>query len=507
MQRILALIIASLASMPAPCAAAPHADIALDMAQKSMPELLHVLALPNDAHHREDIELNVQWAEQAFTARGFDVRRLSGEQQALLLAERSQPGAERTLLLYFHMDGQPVDASLWQQADPYAAVLKARDATGQWQPLPTSAHDFNAEDRLFARSAADAKGPVMMFLTALDALKAMHSAPQHNLKVILDFAEEIGSPGLPQAVQQHRAALASDVLVIFDGPRHPSNRPTLTFGARGIVTVSLTVYGPLKPQHSGHYGNFLPNPAQRLAHLLGGMKDDDGRVTVADFYREVRIDDAVRTALADVPDDAPAMLHAAGVKRSEAWVDSYQLALQYPSLNVRGLSAGWVGDAARTIIPDSARAEIDIRLVPETDAGVLLQRLRAHIEAAGYHVVEQAPDAHTRRAHDRLILWQASDAYKAFRTDMDTAAGHWLTRALHNALGQPPVRLRTMGGSIPIAPFVQALNVPAIVVPTVNPDNNQHAANENLRMGNYVEGVQSLIGVMSEPWPADAAGD
>ncbi len=140
--------------------------------------------------------------------------------------------------------------------------------------------DFDPELRVFARSSSDDKGPIVMFLAAFDLMRARKLAPAVNVKVLLDSEEEVNSPGIAAAVSAHQPLLAADALVVHDGPVHPSGRPTLAFGNRGEVGVTLTVYGPRAPLHSGHFGNWVPNPAQRLARLLAAMKDDDGRVTI-----------------------------------------------------------------------------------------------------------------------------------------------------------------------------------------------------------------------------------
>ena len=110
----------------------------------------------------------------------------------------------------------------------------------------------------------------------------------------MDTEEEQGSPNLPAAIRANNDLFAADMLLIFDGPPHASNRPTVSFGARGIARVTLTTYGPIVAQHSGHYGNFLPNPVQRLAGLLASMKSPDGRVTIEGFYDGIEIDDETR---------------------------------------------------------------------------------------------------------------------------------------------------------------------------------------------------------------------
>jgi acetylornithine deacetylase/succinyl-diaminopimelate desuccinylase-like protein len=323
-------------------------------------------------------------------------------------------------------------------------------------------------------------------------------SPNFNMKVIMDFEEEMGSPNLPKAVREYKDALAADMLIIFDGPRHIANKPTLTFGARGISEITLKIFGPNFPQHSGHYGNWAPNPAVRMSQLIASMKDENERVTIPGFYDGITISEKVKRVLDDVPDHEDYINKRLGVAKGTGVAPTYQESLQYPSLNVRGFSAGWVGDEARTIVPATATAEIDIRLVVESDPDRLIGLVRDHIISQGYYVIEREPSAEERETHPRICQFTSSTSYLAFRTDFDSEVGLWLDRALTRAFGETPIKQRTSGGSIPISPFVSELGVPAVTVPTVNRDNNQHSPNENIRIGNYVDGIKTIHHILKE---------
>lgn len=472
-------------------------------AQASFAEFRDLLSLPNDAHFHQDIEKNVQWCESHFSSRGFTTQRLATSTVPLLLAEKrvKKPKAP-TVLIYLQIDGQPVDPSHWQQENPYLPVLKRSGGGAGWEPLDWEMlYDpgYDPEWRIFARSSSDAKGPVCMFLAAMDIMMEAGRQPNFNMKVIMDFEEELGSPHLPQAVIDYQQQLQADMLIIFDGPKHISNEPTLTFGARGITDITLEVFGPLTPQHSGHYGNYLPNPAVRLSQLIASMKDEKGRVTIPGFYEGITISDDVREILRSVPDDESYINSQLGIAAPDGVASTYQESLQYPSLNVRGLSSGWVGEEVRTIIPSSAVAEIDMRLVLESDPQRLISLVRNHIIDQGYYLIDRAPTEVERSQHPRICRFQAQTSYLAFRTDFDSQVGIWLDNALSRAFGKTPIKQRTSGGSIPISPFVNQLDIPAVTVPTVNRDNNQHSPNENIRVGNYIDGIKTIFAILSEP--------
>lgn len=485
--------------------AAPGTETIAALTQKHVKQsyslLKDLLSIPSDAHFPEHVAANVAWMETAFDSRGFETTILETGGPPLLLAERKVAPSAKTVLIYLQIDGQPVDPSKWNQESAYKPVLKEQ-RDGKWQIIDWDnlEGDLNPEWRVFARAASDAKGPVAMFLTALDILDAEGLTQTHNLKVIMDFEEELGSPHLPAAVEKFKAELAADMLLIYDGPRHTSNRPTLVFGARGIATVSLTVFGPKRPQHSGTYGNYVPNPAMRLSRLLAGMEDDEGRVVIPGFYDGIEIAPDVRAVINSVPDDEEAIRRSIGIKTSDRVAETYQESVQYPSLSILGLESAWVGSQARTIIPATAIAELDIRLVVESDPERLVGLVRQHIVDQGFHIIYgSAPSDAERATHDKLVSFDYEISYAAFRTSLSSPAGVWAERALVRAFGEPPIKIRTGGGSIPISPFVASLGLPAILVPAVYIENNQHSPNENLRMGNYVDGIRAYLAILTQP--------
>ena len=475
--------------------------IAHKFGKASLNSFFELLSIPNDAHYPKDIESNIIWIDRAFQKRNFQTQRLETPTVPLLLAERKVENAQKTVLIYLQLDGQPVDPTKWFQEHPFKPVLKMNTKEGNWETIAWEKleNHFDPEWRVFARSTADSKGAVSAFLAALDATHSQKLAPNYNMKVIMDFEEELGSPNLPAAVKKYKEELSADMLIIFDGPRHISNEPTLTFGARGIATVTLTVHGPRVAQHSGHYGNYAPNPAVRLAQLIASMKDSEGRVTIPGFYDGIVLDETTKAILESVPDDETMIRKNIGIADIDKVGNNYQEAIQYPSLNIRGLGSGWIGGKVRTIVPPTATAEIDVRLVPESDPERLIRLIREHIIDQGYYIVEgREPTEEERMTHSRIIFFRSSISYQAFRTPFDSEVGLWLDRALTRAFDKTPIKIRNSGGSIPISPFVNTIGLPAVTVPTVNRDNNQHSPNENIRLGNYMDAVKTYIAILTE---------
>ena len=477
-------------------------SLARGKAQSAFKEYREFLSLPNDANKQDELIPNMIWCEEAFQRRGFTTERLKTKRLPLILAEKKYAGAKNTVLFYIQIDGQPVDPSKWFQEGPFIPTLKKQVKKDKWEIIPWESLYKNYDDdwRIFARSASDAKGPINSFLIALDIIAEKGIEPDYNIKVIMDVEEEMGSPNLPPAVKKFRKKLKADRLVILDGPRHPSNEPTLTFGARGIVTIQLKVYGPKFPQHSGHYGNYVPNPAVRLSQLIASMKDDDGKVTIPGYYDGITISEEARTIMSAVPDDEKFIRKSIGISESDKVANNYQESIQYPSLNVRGMQSGWVGKEVRTIIPSYALAEIDVRLVKETDPNRMIKLIKNHIKSQGYYIIDRDPKDNERSKYNKIASFNYRIGYQAFRTPVNSEIAYWLRAAIVNGFGKEPIIKRTSGGSIPISPFVNTLNIPAVTVPTVNPDNNQHSPNENLRVGNLIESIRTHVSLLVQPY-------
>ena len=468
--------------------------------QAILRELVELLSIPNVAADRANVRRNADLLREMFARRGFTAEILETDGNPLVFAERRVPGAQRTLLFYAHYDGQPVDPKGWSQSSPFTPVLRRGRLEDGGQEIPSflALQQFPPETRLYARSASDDKGPIVALLTALDALMSLQQHPTSNIKVILDGEEEARSPSLAATMGRYREKYRADLMLILDGPLHASGKPTLAFGARGNLVFQLTTFGPKFPLHSGHYGNWAPNPAWDLTRLLASMKGEDGRVLVDGFYDDVPpLTPDERKILAAVPDAPDDLMRFFGIGRTERVGSNLQEALQFPSLNIRGLHSADIGDQARTIIPDRATAEIDVRLVKETDPERMLQRILTHVRAQGFHVLLNAePDDAMRARYPRIVRISRIESTKAYRTEMTLPESQALIGALERTWGEPPVRTRTMGGTVPIDFFIQALEMPAVGVPVVNFDNNQHANNENLRLQNLWDAITTFAAIL-----------
>jgi len=459
--------------------------------QAILDELSVFVKLPNTATDADDIRRNAEHLQGLLERRGLEVQQLDVEGMpyvtARLRPEAPHPdGSPPTVLFYCHFDGQPVDPSRWTVAPPYEPTLVG----GIDDP----------EARLYGRSSSDDKAPIVALLAAIDALRAAEVPPNIEARFIFDPEEEIGSPHLTTMVERHGELLTADLLIFADGPTHQSGRPTVVFGSRGIVTVTLTVYGAANALHSGHYGNWAPNPAEKLASLLASMKDADGRVVVEGFYDDVELLSPVeRRAIDAIPPVEPGLQHDLLVARPDGGGNTLQQLINLPSLNVRGMASAWVGEHSRTIVPATATAELDLRLVKAIDPHEQVERIKAHAAKQGFHVVEEEPDAATRRQHAHVVLIETGHGTPAARTPMDTPASRALIEAVQRAVTVEPVLMPTLGGTGPLHQFESALGMPVYGVPIVNFDNNQHAPDENLRLGNLWDGIVIYASLLRFP--------
>jgi acetylornithine deacetylase/succinyl-diaminopimelate desuccinylase-like protein len=462
-------------------------------------ELAELVAIPNVASDTVNIRKNAAKLIQMLERRGARGRLLEGDGPPAVYGELLTPGATRTVGFYAHYDGQPVDASKWA-SPPFTPTLRSGpiESSGELIAFPRPGEQVGAEWRLYARSASDDKAPIMAMLAALDGLRAFGVKPTANLKFFFEGEEEAGSRHLEKMLVRHRELLKADVWICADGPVHQSRRPAVFFGCRGIISANITVYGPLRALHSGHYGNWAPNPAMMLARLLASMKDERGRVLIEGFYDGAEpLGEEEKKALAGSGWYDETLMKELGIVTPEGGGRSLAELITEPALNINGLRSEYVGSEARTIIPSEATAAVDLRLVKGIEPKQQLDRLAAHIGKQGYLVVTDEPARELRLKHPRIARVVASGGYRAARTSMGLPVAKLIVAAVEAASGQRPVVMPTLGGSGPLSIFDLVTGVPQIGVPIVNHDNNQHGANENLRLKNLWEGIDIFAALMT----------
>ena len=444
------------------------------------------LAMPNVAADPAGLKRNADFLMAQLQERGFEAKLLRAPDNpvsvpAVVWGERRVPGTTRTIVFYAHYDGQPVTPSEWTNGAPFTPVLK----------------EVNGETRVYARSAGDDKASIFAQLTALDALKTASIPLRANIRFVWEGEEEAGSTHFEKILAANRALVTGDVWLFCDDPMDQTGRPVLSFGTRGDAHVEITLFGPHRALHSGHYGNWAPNPAFALVQLLAGMKDADGKVLIPHFY-----DGMTPMAPEDLKAMAAAPLNDEALK-GELWLGRTDGAgkhlielIAYPSLNINGISSGQTGASAANVIPISATADLDLRLVPGIDWKVQQARVVDYVKSRGYFVTSVEPTREQQMAHPRVAWVKLQEGENAARTPLSLPIARDVIAAVESAKG-PAVVMPTSGGTGPNDAMERATGTKVINVAIANHDDNQHAANENLHLQNLWDGIAIMAALLA----------
>jgi acetylornithine deacetylase/succinyl-diaminopimelate desuccinylase-like protein len=480
-------------------------DYRMDNEDRIVRELVEFLSIPNVASDTPNIQKNAEHLREMLEARGIETHLLPITGRGpVVFGKLVTPTATRTVIFYAHYDGQPVDPAAWTDGKPFEPVLRsdALEASGERIPFPENSAKqpavYKDEWRIYARSASDDKSPIVALLAALDALRAKRIPLGVNLKVIFEGEEEAGSTNLAHTLDLHKNLLGGDLLITADGPVHQSGRQLVFFGNRGDIGLDITVYGAVRALHSGHYGNWAPNPAMELSRLLASMKDADGRVLIDGYYDDVTpLSELETKALGEMPVNDADLERELGIAKPEGSGKKLVELLQEPSLNIRGLQSAYVGEHAQNVVPDKAEASLDARLVKGEDPQKKFEQIAAFIKKQGYFIIDREPTMEERRAHALIAKVVDQGGYRASRTAMDLPVSKALVKVVQDGTGGDTVIAPTLGGSVPMYIF-EDLGLPWIGVPIVNYDNHQHSSDENLRLGHLWRGMEVYAAILAD---------
>jgi acetylornithine deacetylase/succinyl-diaminopimelate desuccinylase-like protein len=492
----------ALASAGAAHAASPKAAVhAWRQAHEKeiLSDFVSLLSIPNVATNVPDVEKNAAYISGLLEKRGFRTELITAGPGTppSVLAELKTPGATRTVVFYAHYDGQPISQKGWIST-PFEPSM--RTALPEAKPVDwKAAATLDPDWRLFARSAGDDKGSIQALISAFDALKAAGIKPSVNIKLLYEGEEEQGSPHFAALVAKHLEQVRGDLLIMGDGPMHQSGKQEINFGNRGITGFRATVYGPLKPLHDGHYGSWAPSPTVMIASLVMSLRDDEGRILIPGIYDDVApISTADRAALAALPDVETGLKTALGLGRN---IGPPRLADGYmaPTLNVRAIHGGDEGPNAANAIATEANASFDFRLDPGETPKHVRDLTEAWLAKQGWFIVRGSPDLATRLAHPKIVRinWDEG-ASIATESPMEGPAARAVAASIGRTVGYPVLRLPFSGASSGMAEIVNQLKAPMVGVSIANYDDNQHAQNENIRLGNLWDGIEVYAGLLAD---------
>jgi acetylornithine deacetylase/succinyl-diaminopimelate desuccinylase-like protein len=369
-------------------------------------EFTRLLSIPNVADDRENIRRNADLLQSMLQKRGVDSRLLTVDRaNPVVFGEIKTPNAKHTIVFYAHYDGQPVTPSEWDGNAPFTPAMRK----------------VNGEDRIFARSASDDKAAIIAQLVALDELRAAQIPFRSNIRFVWEGEEEAGSPHLEAILNANRDLVHGDVWLVCDGPVDQSGQQTVVFGARGDTHLEITIFGAIRGLHSGHYGNWAPNPAMMLAQLLAGMKDQEGNVLIPHFYDGiVPLGTLEKRAIAEAPVNDDALRRELGLGHVDGGGRKLLELLNLPSLNINGMAAANVAAHANNVIPSRAIADLDLRLVVGEHWQEQQERIVDYVRSQGYFVVDSEPSRDVLFAHPRVAMVKGDEfSYDAVRTPMD----------------------------------------------------------------------------------------
>jgi acetylornithine deacetylase/succinyl-diaminopimelate desuccinylase-like protein len=445
-------------------------------------EFTTLLAIPNVASDSSNIQRNADVLVAALKKRGVEAQQFTMPGvPPVVFGEIKTPNAKHTIVFYAHYDGQPVTPSEWEGGAPFTPVTRK----------------VNGEDRIYARAASDDKAAIVAQLAALDALHAANIPLRSNIRFVWEGEEEAGSPHLEAILNAHRDLVHGDVWLVCDGPVDQSRRQTVVFGARGDSHLEVTLFGAIRGLHSGHYGNWAPNPAMMLAQLLAGMKDAEGTVLIPHFYDGITpLGPLEKQAIAEAPVNDEMLRQELALGHVEGGGKKLLELLNVPTLNINGLSAANTGARANNVIPSRAVADLDLRLVVGEHWREQQDRVIDYIRSQGYFVVDSEPARDVLLAHPRVAMIKRDEAsYDAVRTPMDLPIARAVIDAVESAHGKV-IKWPTMGGSVPLGAMERAADTHTITVPIANHDNNQHSFNENIRLQNLWDGIETMAALI-----------
>lgn len=437
----------------------------------TLERLARLVRVPTVSAQGRDLEAGAETVRRMLDETGLSAEIWSTPGAPVVYGRRGGPPGAPTVLFYGHYDVQPPDPLDEWRSPPFEPTLR--------------------DGALYGRGAADNKGQLLAHVAAIDALQRVGDLPV-GVKFLIEGEEEVGSPHLAGVVRDHREELGCDLVLTADGPYHDDGRPVIIYGVRGLLYLELRARGAARDVHSGNRGGLVPAPAWELVDALGSLRGPDGRAEVEGLDRDVRPPtDAELRLLDQLPLDREELTAELGIERLPADAEeSPWLAVMFrPTLNICGLSSGYAGPGAKTIVPCAATAKLDLRLVPDQDPEPVEAAIRRHLRDRGHSVDVE-----------RLAAVPPSS------TPVDTPYAEPVAAGITDGTGQPPWHRPRLGGTTPDYAFTRVLGVPSLLIPYAQPDMDNHAPNEKLSVDALMRGIRSTTAICIHLADAAEAG-
>lgn len=431
--------------------------------EAGLDDLLAALRIPSVSARGQSLRESADFLTDLLRQDGWSAEVVEMGDNPVVLAEAGP--ASPSVVIYGHHDVQPVEPETAWSSPPFEPEIR--------------------DGRLYGRGTADNKGQFFGHIFAARALRRVLGELPVGVKLVLDGQEEMGSPQMPAFVERMKERLGGAAFCFTaDGPARVEGRPQVIFGVRGVLKLRLTVRTSATDLHSGNWGNLAPNAALRLARILADIKSEDGRVRIPGFYEDVRPPTAAeRDAMAAVPFDPAAAAASIGAPALDGPEDvsPMERVMFWPTFNVTGISSGYTGPGFKTVLPSQAVAQIDVRLVVDQDPDRMFALIRDHLS-------EVAPEA----------VLEKLGHYLPSRTPLDSPGAEVVIAAVRRGFGVEPLLVPCASGSSPEAVFAQGLGIPAFHSPYGQPDQRNHAPDENLLYTNLVAGARTSAALLLE---------
>jgi acetylornithine deacetylase/succinyl-diaminopimelate desuccinylase-like protein len=419
--------------------------------------LVDYLMRPSISAHGEGIAETAEHVAGILRGIGLETRVIQTDGWPMVFGEMAGPAGSPTVLLYGHYDVQPPDPLDEWISPPFEPTIR--------------------NGRLYARGVGDNKGQHLAQILGVKSLLETHGSLPCNVKVLLEGEEEIGSPQMPAFARAYRDLLAADLIITSDGPVDDSGRSRIVFGVRGGINFTLRARGANQDLHSGNWGGVAPNPIWTLVHLLSTMKDAQGRVLIDGFYDNVLpLTEAEQRALDALPVDADAVKARLGLEQFDQPLDRgyHERLSAWPTFTINGFHGGYGGPRSKSVVPHEAFVKCDMRIVEAQTADEVFEKVVKHVrrEAPGVEVIRHG-------------------SMDPSKTPLDSPFAEPIRQGIVAAQGEEPLFLPTLGASLPDYVFTKVLGIPAFNVPYANPDESNHAPNENMEVERFYMGVKT----------------